>query len=369
MADDLHEVNPAEGILATPDLAGAVKTESFKLFLDQIPIALVIAELKDAEVIIYANPEFENVSGQSIESVLGRPWEALAGQAVPLGGAACAAAASIDAAIVESKDFVGTFKVERENPGAAVIDVYSNVISDNDGTPSYRLAAFVDVGHHPQRRREEYEQRLREKDMLLLEIQHRVKNNLQLVMALMRMEIRNARGRDAAAPFERLAGRIEAVQVLYALLAKHQGEEEVDLGAYLSEIAAAVLRSHAVEGIRLDLRVDTYPVSVNVAMPTGLVVNELLTNALKHAFPGRSTGTIRLQSLVDGEGCRVMVGDDGVGLPSGAVWPQPGRLSALIVQSLRENAQARVHTHSEPGSGFQVTITFRRVHAAALPVN
>jgi hypothetical protein len=232
-------MNPADGILATPDLADAVKTESFKLFLDQIPIALVIAELNDTEVITYANPEFENVSGQSIESVLGRPWDALASKTVPLAGTTTETVASIDAAIVKSKDFVGTFKVEREHLGASVIDVYSNVISDNDGTPSYRLAAFVDVGHHPDRRREEYEQRLREKDVLLFEIQHRVKNNLQLIMALMRMEVRNARGREAAAPFERLAGRIEAVQVLYALLAQHQGEEEVDLGVYLSEIAAA----------------------------------------------------------------------------------------------------------------------------------
>ena len=62
------------------------------------------------------------------------------------------------------------------------------------------------------------------------------------------------------------------------------------------------MRSHAVEGIRLDLKVDTYPVSVNVAMPAGLVVNELLTNALKHAFVGRDGGTITLQSLADAKG-------------------------------------------------------------------
>ena len=74
--------------------------------------------------------------------------------------------------------------------------------------------------------------------------------------------------------------------------------DEIDLGVYLSQIASAVMRSHAVEGIRLDLKVDTYPVSVNVAMPTGLVVNELLTNALKHAFAGRDGGTITLHSLV-----------------------------------------------------------------------
>jgi two-component sensor histidine kinase len=95
----------------------------------------------------------------------------------------------------------------------------------------------------------------------------------------------------------------------------------------------------------------------------------LLTNALKHAFVGRSDGTIRLQSLADGEGCRVVIADDGVGLPPGVTWPEPGRLSALIVQSLRENARADIETHSEPGRGFQVKILFRRANAAPTPIN
>lgn len=69
--------------------------------------------------------------------------------------------------------------------------------------------------------------------------------------------------------------------------------------------------AHASEGIRLDLKVDTWPVSINVAMPTGLVVNELLTNALKHAFTGRDGGTITLHSLVDEKGCCVVVADNG----------------------------------------------------------
>ena len=87
------------------------------------------------------------------------------------------------------------------------------------------------------------------------------------------------------------------------LLSADEQKDEVDLGVYLSQIASAVMSSHAVEGIRLDMKVDTYPVSINVAMPTGLVVNELLTNALKHAFRGRDGGTITLHSISDGEGC------------------------------------------------------------------
>ena len=124
------------------------------------------------------------------------------------------------------------------------------------------------------------------------------------------------------------------------------------------------MSSHAVEGIRLDLKVDTYPVSINVAMPTGLVVNELLTNALKHAFAGRDGGTITLHSVVDGNGCRVVVADDGIGLPEGEVWPKRGKIGALIAQSLRENAKAEFQVSSSPGNGTRVTILFKRSVAA-----
>ena len=70
------------------------------------------------------------------------------------------------------------------------------------------------------------------------------------------------------------------------------------------------------------------------------------------------TGTITLSSLVDGTGCRVIVADDGVGLPEGSTWPRPGRLGAVIVQSLKQNAQAQMEVHSTPDEGMKVVIFF-----------
>lgn len=104
--------------------------------------------------------------------------------------------------------------------------------------------------------------------------------------------------------------------------------------------------------------------SLNVAMPTGLVVNELLTNSLKHAFGDRKGGAITLHSLVTETGCRVIVGDDGHGLPEGTVWPAPGEMTALIVQSLKQNAGARLSIESSPTGGMRATILFSRANAA-----
>jgi PAS domain S-box-containing protein len=362
MNEESDKAEQVETLLATPDLAGALESDAFRRFLDQIPIAIIISQMKDPERIVYANPEFEKLSGQNAADVADQPWSILKGRSDEKDPPR-----ELGAAIVESTDFVATFRIERADQELSIVDAYSNVIEDDNGNPCYRLAALVDVGAHGQGR-EELERAVREKDTQLMEVQHRVKNNLQMITALIRIEARNARGHIDAAPFDRLAGRIDSIQHLYALLADRGAADEIDLGVYLSKIASSVFTSHAVEGVRLDLKVDAYPVSVNVAMPTGLVVNELLTNALKHAFAGRDSGQITLNSLSDGNGCRVVIADNGIGLPEGAIWPERGKLSALIVQSLRENAKAKVEIESSPGKGTRTTIVFTRAAAAPQPV-
>jgi PAS domain S-box-containing protein len=345
-------------LLDTPHLADALESERFRHFLDQIPIAIVVSDLRGPERIVYANPEFEKLSGQTAAELDRKAWDALGGHDSQDSDR------KLGMAVVEASDCVGTFHIERPGDNPSIVDAYSNIIEDDDGIPAFRLVALVDVTAHEAAQREELEQRIREKDTLLREIQHRVKNNLQMITALIRLEERNIASGTSTARFDRLAGRIESIQLLYQSLSEGGQGEEIDLGVYLSQIASAVMRSHAVEGIRLNLKVDTYPVSVNVAMPAGLVVNELMTNALKHAFNGRDGGTITLHSLADVNGCRVVIADDGVGLPEGIEWPKRGKLSALIVKSLRENAKAGLEVESSPGHGTSVTIVFTRAAAA-----
>ena len=358
MTSNEGKAEQVETLLATPGLADALESEQFKHFLDQVPIAIVVSEMKKRERIVYANPEFEKLSGQACAEIEGASWSALHGRSKD------AIQRLLGEAVMESNDIVGTFNIERAGREEAIVEAFSNIIVDENGRPAFRLAALVEVRGGGQAQRDELEQKLREKDAQLLEIQHRVKNNLQMITALLRIEARNATGRIDTAPFDRLAGRIESLQLVYKLLSEHGSSDEIDLGVYLSEIVSSVMHTHAVEGIRLDLKVDAYPVSVNVAMPTGLVVNELLTNSLKHAFQGRTGGTITLHSLTDSDGCRVTIADDGVGLPDGVEWPKRGKLGALIVRSLRENAKADLKVESRPGKGTRVTIVFAREASA-----
>ena len=347
-----------EQLLDVPNLADALESDRFKQFLDHIPFAVAVSELRPSERIIYANIEFQRLTGRVAAEIHGKRWGALLRSVTAKDDGR-----PLSEAMADDDDYIGEFVIEHGDEAISV-DAWSTAIQDDDGTERFRLLALADISHRVHSDQEKLEQRIREKDTLMRELQHRVKNNLQMVTALIRLEARNLPENAAGERFDRLAGRVDALALLYSLLSAETPGDSIDLGVYISQIASTVMKAHADEGVRLDLKVDTWPVSINVAMPTGLVVNELLTNALKHAFVGRNGGTLTLRSVVDETGCRVIVADDGVGLPEGADWPTPGKLAALIVQSLRQNAGAQVTVESSRGDGVRVSIVFARASAA-----
>jgi PAS domain S-box-containing protein len=335
------------------ELTKAVNTEEFRHFLDHVPIAIIVSKFfRGDQRICYANKAFETLTGHAIADCAGRGWSILAGfkndtdpqitlhQAMLKGG----------------EEFLGTFR--REQPKLIEVEAYSGLIENEDGTENYRIAALIDVTDRARVEREEFARQIRDKDTLLKEVQHRVRNNLQLVVALIRLEARNE-VRGSKVNLSALAGRVESLQLLYQALSADTPEEEIDLGHYLSQIAAAVVNTYAVDGVRLELKVDHAPASVNVALPVGLIVNELMTNSFKYAFGGRGHGVISVQCLRKGQDrYQVIIADDGVGLPEGVVWPVPGKIGALIVQTLREITKTDLNVETAPDKGVRVTISF-----------
>ncbi len=341
------------------DLSQAVETEEFRVFLDHIPFAIVISKLMGGEQrIVYANKAFEALTQQTYAAIKGKGWSVLDSfirEDDPH--------TRFSEALSNSDDFVGTFK--QEQPKLALIEVYTGLIENEDAGKTYRIVALIDVTERERAYREEFAQQLRDKDLLLKEIQHRVRNNLQLITALIRLDARNQRKEDRV-NLDRLAGRIDSLRLLYQDLTAEGLGQAIDLGHYVSQIATAVMHTYAVDGIRLDVKVDHAPISINVAMPVGLLVNELLTNAFKYAFQGRDGGTLTVRCLHENDNqYRIVVADDGVGLPDNVQWPVSGKLGALILQSLRENAETEFKVESGAGKGMRVTIDF--VHKPAMP--
>lgn len=350
-----------EQLLASPELAKAVEHEEFKTFLDHLPIAVAVSRLSgERQRIVYANAAFAKLAGRSATEVEGKDWSILDrlrqedDPGAPLGQVAA-----------DGEDFLGVFRMQRPAEEPLLVQAYTSAIEADGSRGGYRILALVDVSRHDRAQREAFERTIRSKDLALREIQHRVKNNLQLLVVLVRLEARTARRGDPV-DLERLSGRIEALSLLHDTLSTESATDEVDLGQYLAQIAAAAMRAHGTEAIRLDVKVNCCPVSVNIAVPAGFLVNEALINAFKYAFQGRDNGCITVECLRDEAGrCRVVVADDGVGLPAGMSWPPADKLGAFVLQTLSENVPLDYRVESAPGQGVRVTLSFVHPPAAA----
>lgn len=359
-----HPGKPVEELLSSPELAQAVENEDFRVFLDHVPVGIAVSrETEKGEAIVYANPAFAIICGRSVDNHHGKCWAILDGfvhEDDP--------DLTLGAAIAAGDDFLGAFRASAQATGVALAQVYAGTVENEDGTRNYRVIALVDMTAYERAQRDDYERKIRDKDLQLKELQHRVKNNLQLITALIRLEARSLQS-GAKVDLDRLAGRIEALSLLYRTLESDSWDSELDLAQYLGKIAAASMKTHAVEGIELALHVTYAPVSINVAMPVGLIINELMTNAFKYAFDGRSHGTITIEATRDDHNrFLVSVADDGNGLPPGMTWPVPGKLGALIVQTLRENTKdAAVRVETSGGRGTRVIIEFTHVPRSARP--
>ncbi|HEY1880793.1 MAG TPA: histidine kinase dimerization/phosphoacceptor domain -containing protein [Caulobacteraceae bacterium] len=343
-------------LVRDPDPSAPPDGDQFKQILDAVPIAIAVAELLPSERIVYVNEEFERLTGRPQAELVGQGWEAVPGN---LDGGA------LGVLVSEERDYLGAFTLPYAD-GSLQVDAWSSLIEDGEKAV-YRILALAELTQPRTSVFEKLEDSVRAKDAQLRELQHRVKNNLQMITALIRAEARGVVDAKTGESFERLAGRIEALGVLYRALSESESEGSVDLGTYLTEVATAVMAANAMEGVRLNLQVDSWPIPIDIAMPLGLVVNELITNSLKHAFQGREPGTISLHCAAGPEGCRVEVADDGVGLPADVSWPGPGKLSSIIVRALLLNARARSEVASSPGEGTRVVFAFDAVPAEASP--
>lgn len=351
-------VEQVDALLSSPEFIESLQSDHFRAFLDHLPVGIVVArQVRGEERIIYSNSAFETLTGIDASTSKGRTWSIVDNYV--LDGASDI---RLGHAIISGDEFLGTFRLANETSAQAVLETYVTTIESTEDGSRFRLAVLVDVTERDPSDRDRIDRELRERDMQLRELQHRVRNTLQIVTALVRLEARNAH--EGRTPdFETVASRIQALSILYEALSASAADQVIDLGEYLSAIASAGMRGFAKEGILLDMKVECCPVAIHVAMSTGLVVNEVMTNAFKHAFPTHESGTITLRCLREGNACAVSIADDGQGLPPGTTWPPAGKIAALIVQSLEENAKTRVAVESDADKGMRVSFVVPTLHA------
>jgi two-component sensor histidine kinase len=195
---------------------------------------------------------------------------------------------------------------------------------------------------------------LRDKSALVQEVHHRVNNNLQVICSLLNMQADASSDLPLASALRMSLRRIESMAMIHAMLYASTNPSSIDFGEYAQSLASEVVKSYGMDQTLIRIEFDLEPIFLEIdrAIPCGLILNELLSNALKYAFPSGRSGTI-LISLQQREGrIRLAVEDTGVGLPA---TPSPRKTKSLglsIVDTLSKQLRANMEITSNEGAHF-----------------
>lgn len=199
----------------------------------------------------------------------------------------------------------------------------------------------------------ELEAAVREKERLLRELQHRMKNNLQVIASLIAIQSENARTHDARKELQSIGNRIETLRLVHDKLYSTGEVDRVDLGVYLGELSASLLRFQGRKpgAIRLRTEVESVMVSSDLAVPLGLIVNEFVTNSLKHAFED-GDGIIGVTLVLDdGKAARLCLWDNGKGIPKGGNVTGTGM---TLIDGLTEQIEASALWNGDGGTRLEI---------------
>ena len=201
---------------------------------------------------------------------------------------------------------------------------------------------------------------VKDKEALLKEVHHRVKNNLQIISSLLRLESGRSAQPDTRAVLTDMQGRIYAMALLHESLYSTGTFASVDLGDYLQQMANQAFRTLAPPGaaaVQLELALESVQVGMDQATPCGLLVNELISNCFKHAFPAGQGGTVRveLQASAGPGQARLCVSDTGIGLPADFETRKANSLGLQLVSDLAQQLNGALQVG--PGSSFAVVFT------------
>jgi two-component sensor histidine kinase len=198
------------------------------------------------------------------------------------------------------------------------------------------------------------ERSVREKDVLLREVHHRVKNNLQMIASMLRLTARTA-ARESQPIFADIARRVTAIGQAYNQLYRVGQVSALNLAEYIDTVAQGVAAGFGTSRVVVRTRLEQMTVDIDTALPVGLVALELVTNAFKHAFPGGRAGEIVIK-LQRHEGyARLVVSDNGIGLAGRG----PSGSGLMLIEALAGQVDGKLKSGPRAGGGTRARLTFK----------
>ena len=308
--------------------------------------AIVFANLEG--ILTYINASFLKLWGyDNEEEVLGKPlldfWQE-----------AEKASSAIDA-LQQNGSWFGELTAKRKDTSTAIFQLSANMITNEQGRPISMMASFIDITTRKSAE-EQIKTSLQEKEVLLQEIHHRVKNNLQVIASMLYLQSKTLQHTESRDLFLDSRNRIKSMALVHESLYQSGNLARIDIAAYIRRLVVNIFRSYRGSslGIVPTIKTDDISLSTEAAIPCGLMINELVSNALKYAFPDRQ-GEILVEMMKDAQEHIILrISDDGVGFPTDFEERQSSSLGIKLVRSLVDQLDGTISIGSEIGSTFHI---------------
>ncbi|MBI2987000.1 MAG: PAS domain S-box protein [Deltaproteobacteria bacterium] len=251
------------------------------------------------------------------------------------------------------RDLIGL----RKDGGTVAVEIGLNPLTINEGT--FVLASIIDITER-KRAEEQIKASLKEKEVLLKEIHHRVKNNLQIISSMLNLQAKSIKDPKALEMFRESQSRVRSIALIHEELYQSRDLSRLDFTDHVQSLVSHLFRSYGVHSDRIVLRihVEEAYLDVDTAIPCGLIINELVSNSLKYAFPEGKKGEISIDlRRQHDDHYMLVVRDNGVGLPKNLDFRNTETLGLQLVNTLTEQIDGSIELGSSAGTEVKVTFT------------
>ena len=311
--------------------------------------AVAIADLKGN--LTYVNPAFLNLwDYASGKEILGRPavefWE--------FGDEA----QKVVQALQTHGSWQGELSARRRDGSLFDVQLSSSMVMDDREEPLCLMGVFRDISEQ-KLKESRINKLLKEKELLLRETHHRIKNNYTTVEALLNLQSDQAVHPEVVSALQNAKSRIRSMSALYDTLLRTDQFEHVSIKPYLEDLAAGILAAHSTPGlISLKTSLEDQELEAAQVVPVGAIVTELMINSLKHAYEPGENGTIFLSLACEGGTVTLCVGDEGRGIPLGFDFQSTDSFGLTLVRMMAEQIGGTLEVQSRVGEGSLFSVSF-----------
>ena len=206
---------------------------------------------------------------------------------------------------------------------------------------------------------------LAEKEVLLKEIHHRVKNNLQVISSLLKLQSRYIQDSRVIEMLKESQNRVRSMALVHEQLYQSKDLSNIDFAEYIQNLAHNLFQAYEInaQGIKLETSMAPCSLNIDTAVPCGLIINELVTNALKYAFTGQIKGKINIDFTLENRVCVLTVSDSGIGFPQDLDYRKAPTLGLRLVGSLVKQIRGEIELLETAGTTFKITFSQPKLHS------